>query len=69
MRLTGAGTLVRAVLVAAVVCITFGRPVRAAGTVDFARDVQPVLADNCYFCHGPDASKRKAHLRFDKLDP
>jgi hypothetical protein len=33
--------------------------------VDFARDVQPILADNCYFCHGPDEKARKAKLRLD----
>jgi mono/diheme cytochrome c family protein len=37
--------------------------------IDFARDIQPILADNCYACHGPDAGKRKSHLRFDLLDP
>ncbi|HEV2292981.1 MAG TPA: PSD1 and planctomycete cytochrome C domain-containing protein [Tepidisphaeraceae bacterium] len=37
--------------------------------VDFARDVQPILSDNCYFCHGPDAGHRKADLRLDILDP
>src|SRR5437762_9932107 len=41
----------------------------AEPSVDFARDVQPILADNCYFCHGPDANKRKADLRLDTLDP
>ena len=33
--------------------------------VDFTRDVQPVLADRCYLCHGPDAEKREAKLRLD----
>jgi hypothetical protein len=37
--------------------------------VDFAREIQPILADNCYFCHGPDKNHRKADLRFDALDP
>jgi hypothetical protein len=37
--------------------------------VDFAREIQPILADNCYFCHGPDKGKRKADLRLDMLDP
>src|SRR5947208_16569210 len=41
----------------------------AEPSVDFARDVQPILADNCYFCHGPDAHQRKADLRLDTLDP
>src|SRR5438067_2503149 len=33
--------------------------------VDFGRDVLPILSDNCFFCHGPDAKARKAQLRFD----
>src|SRR4051812_12189516 len=41
----------------------------AAETVDFTRDVQPILADNCYLCHGPDGKQRKADLRLDILDP
>ena len=39
------------------------------GEINFARDVQPILADNCYFCHGPDGNQRKADLRLDALDP
>ena len=33
--------------------------------IDFARDVQPILAGNCYLCHGPDSSSREAGLRLD----
>ena len=32
-------------------------------TVDFARDIQPILQASCYECHGPQ--KTKAHLRLD----
>src|SRR5437867_2982633 len=33
-------------------------------TVEFDRDVRPILSDKCYTCHGP--SKQMAGLRFDR---
>lgn len=34
-------------------------------TVDFNFHVRPILVQNCYLCHGPDPSGRKADLRLD----
>ena len=28
------------------------------GVVDFDRQVRPILSDNCFACHGPDAAAR-----------
>ncbi len=40
----------------------------AGGPVDFNRHIRPILADNCFECHGPDAEAREGELRFDLAD-
>jgi hypothetical protein len=40
----------------------------AAEGVEYNRDVRPILAENCFACHGPDSAARKADLRLDLRD-
>ena len=58
-------------LPALVVCSALAAPVMAQGqfppaasrTVDYDADVRPILAQNCYSCHGPEA--QQSGLRLD----
>ena len=40
-------------------------PPAATRPVDFAKDIEPLLANNCFSCHGP--RKQEAGLRLDSL--
>ncbi len=46
---------------------------RAAGQaavppISFNRDIRPILSNNCFACHGPDATKRETEFHFDTKD-
>src|SRR4029077_4197946 len=43
-------------------------PELAPGPVEFNQQIRPILAHNCYLCHGPDKGTRKAGLRLDDRD-
>ena len=43
-------------------------PPAAARVVDFAREVRPILSENCFTCHGPDEQARQRGLRLDVQD-
>ena len=39
-----------------------------SASVDFNRDIRPLLSDQCFQCHGPDETHREAGLRLDVRD-
>jgi hypothetical protein len=39
-----------------------------AGGIKYNRDIQPILSENCFSCHGTDSAARKAGLRLDRFD-
>ena len=40
-------------------------PAPAPPPIDYTHDIRPILAENCFYCHGQDATKREAKLRLD----
>jgi len=65
MLLAGAGLF--SVLVAAAAAGPPKKPAATPVRLRYNRDVRPILAENCFACHGPDSAARKAGLRLDKF--
>jgi hypothetical protein len=56
-------------LLAIVIIVGHEQTSRAADrTIDFRRDIRPILSNNCIFCHGPDEKERKGGLDGLRLD-
>src|SRR5437016_6486716 len=60
-----AGARLVGILAALCLCVSV---VQSAERVEYNRDVRPILAENCFACHGPDSAARKAGLRLDLRD-
>ena len=46
--------------------LCLGPVATAAEKLQYNRDIRPILAENCFSCHGPDSAARKAGLRIDQ---
>lgn len=40
-------------------------PIFGQDSIDYNRDIRPLLADRCYACHGPDESANESGMRLD----
>ncbi len=45
--------------------LSIGTALAHGESLDYARDIQPILSTHCFACHGPDESHRKGELRLD----
>jgi hypothetical protein len=55
---TFAGGLLGVVLSVAIVSVASGEA-PSSSTLDFNRDIRPILSNRCFRCHGPDESERQ----------
>ena len=47
-------------------CDIPGAAAADAPAIEYLRDIQPLLSQKCFSCHGPDEGSREAGLRLDK---
>lgn len=63
--------MIRIPLLGALVAVLVGPGLALAaepGKLQYNRDIRPILAENCFACHGPDSAARKGGLRLDERE-
>ena len=60
--------MIRTHSLATLLVIIAAQPALAQTKIEYNRDIRPILAENCFACHGPDSASRKAGLRLDQRD-
>ena len=48
--------------------VVLAEDVHAAEPLQYNRDIRPLLAENCFACHGADSAAREADLRLDQRE-
>ncbi|QGJ71707.1 Planctomycete cytochrome C [Planctomycetales bacterium 10988] len=48
--------------------LSIGMMIQAEDTLTYNEDIRPILAENCFACHGADSASREAGLRLDQRD-
>lgn len=54
-------------VVACLALVTTARGEAPVATIDFAREILPILSDKCFVCHGPDTEEEDS-LRLDSFE-
>jgi hypothetical protein len=60
--------MIRQLALTTLLTASFAAAASAADKLEYNRDIRPILAENCFACHGPDSAARKGDLRLDKRE-
>jgi hypothetical protein len=50
------------------VCAAFLLTVEASAEISFNNQIRPIISDNCFKCHGPDAKNQDSEFRLDTAE-
>ena len=48
--------------------LSFSLPLRGESTIEYNRDIRPILLEHCFACHGADSAAREGDLRLDRRE-